>query len=229
LVNAALAAWPALRRTDAGEKADLVAVCMYLARGPVGAIALNDALRAGAELPVDSYTACLVSGLGRLPLQRRAVLRQLDHDPGWECGTVLTNEGFLSASVGHAVTTEGAAIDLLILPVSAHRTAELVANRGVDEAVFLPGRRFKVVAVRTAETTDEDDDGDGRPVVPPVAYLARELAPSESEAEDADARDEAAVTRLDRSLRDRRRRKPDLVDDGDVSARLTAPMPVLAP
>ncbi|TDV34592.1 hypothetical protein [Actinophytocola oryzae] len=219
LVNSALATWPALRRDDdPGEKADYVAVCVYLTRGPGGAVALNRALRAGEAVPED-YPACLVSGLGRLAVQRGVVLRQVIADPRWSAQTVLTDPGFVSTSVRHDITVDGATADLLILPDSARRTCELVRNRPIDEAVFLPGRRFRVLAVRTAEPARNDDSDD--PTVPTTAYLAREVVPDE---EDTAAADENALSKLDRAWRRRQRVRPNLVDDQDIAQRLTLPM-----
>ena len=217
LVNAAQAAWPALRRGDSGEKADYVAVCVYLTRGPAGGIALNRALRAGQSPPLETHPPCLVSGLGRLPVQRRVVVRQLTTTPGWAVGTVLTDPGFVSASVGHDVSVDGAAADLLLLPSSARRTSELVGHRQIDEAVFLPGRRFRILAVRTAERPDEDDDG---PTMPATAYLARELPPG------GEGDDKAALDKLDKAWQQRQRRKPLVIDDPDIVLRLTMPMVV---
>jgi hypothetical protein len=219
IVNSALATWPALRRGESGAKTDYVAVCVYLSRGTTGAPAINRALRRGAEVPVDGYLACLVAGLARLPLHRRAVLRQGRLDGRWAVGSVLTDPGFVSASVGHDVTVEGAEADLLIWPRSAHRTSELMANRPIEEAVFLPGRLFRILAVRTAE---EADDGDG-PTAPRTAVLLREIVPGEP---DAAAQDRVALAKLDRIWELRGKTAVRLVEDPDLVARLTMPMAV---
>lgn len=219
LVNSALAAWPALRRGDSGEKADFVAVCLYLMRGRTGAVEVNGALRAGTDVPVEAFTDCLVSGLGRLPVQRRPVLRQARFDPRWTVGTVLTDPGFVSASVELDVTAPGVDLDMLIWPASARRTGELLRNRQIDEAVFLPGRRFTVLATRADDVSDRDDD-DQRPA---TALLLRELASNEANSESANS---AALARLDRAWEHRKRTSLRLVDDADIEWRLTAPMAI---
>ncbi|MFI7122008.1 hypothetical protein [Amycolatopsis sp. NPDC049868] len=220
MVNSAMATWPALRRTELGAKADYVAVCLYLTRGPTGAVEVNQALRAGEEVQLDSYLACLVSGLGRLPVHRRVVLRQARSDRNWDIGTVLTDPGFVSASVSHDVGVPDAEVDLLVWPVSARRTSELVLHRPIDEAVFLPGRRFKVLAVRTAEQTDDDDDV---PSAPATTVLLRELRPDEP---DARSMDEAALARLERAWEKRKRTQVRFIEEPDVVRRLTVPMVV---
>ncbi|MFD2420644.1 hypothetical protein [Amycolatopsis pigmentata] len=220
LVNSALATWPALRRRETGAKADYVAVCLYLTRGPSGAVSVNRALRAGREVPLDAYTTCLVSGLARLPIHRRAVLRQARTDPRWPVGTILTDPGFVSASVGYDALIAEAEADLLIWPVSARRTTELVLNRPIEEAVFLPGRRFKVLETRTLDEPREDVEGQP---VPTTTVLLREIAPGES---DVDAADASALARLDRAWQLRQRSELRLITDSDMALRLTMPMVV---
>ena len=211
-VNVALSAWPMLR---AEGKADYVAVCLYLGRGPAGAVALDEALTAGSE-PFDGYVPCLVSGLRRLPTHRKVVLRQENGAEDRAVGAILWEPGFLSASTQLDVTTAAAELDLLIWPVSARRTSELLAGRAVDEAVFSVGRRFKALAVRTRE-----DEG----AAPKRALLARELLTDEDpESAEALARDAAALPRLERAWEQRRQAELRLIDDEDVVARLTAPL-----
>jgi hypothetical protein len=213
-VNVALSAWPTLR---ADAKADYVAVCLYLGRGPAGAVALDKALGAGPE-PFDGYVPCLVSGLRRLPTHRKVLLRQ-ENPRGADrpAGAVLWEPGFLSASTQLDITTAAAELDLLIWPVSARRTSELLAGRVVDEAVFPAGRRFKALAVRTREA---GDDGG-----PKQALLVRELVAEEDpESAEALARDAAALPRLERAWEQRQQAELRLVDDEDVVARLTAPL-----
>lgn len=204
-VNVALSAWPMLRPE---AKADYIAVCLYLGRDKGGAVSLNEALRAGEPEPYDGYLPCLVSGLRRLPTHRRVVLVQQKPDAG-PCaeGAVLTEPTFLSASTELDVTTPDAGADVLIWPMSARRTGELVAGRPVDEAVFVAGRRFKALSVR---------DGD-RPAV-----LARELLPDEDPVSaEAVARDQAALPKLERAWQTRRSARLRLVEDADVVTRLT--------
>lgn len=220
LVNSALATWPALRRRETGAKADYVAVCLYLTRGPSGAVSVNRDLRAGREVPLEAYTTCLVSGLARLPIHRRAVLRQACSDPQWPAGTIVTDPGFVSAGIQYDTVVPEAEIDLLIWPATARRTSELVLNRPIEEAVFFPGRRFKVLETRA--TQEPREDVEGQPV-PTTTVLLRELVPGES---DVDAADASALARLDRAWQVRQRTDLRLITDSDVVKRLTMPMVV---
>ncbi|WP_157984884.1 hypothetical protein [Lentzea terrae] len=204
-VNVALSAWPMLKPE---AKADLVAVCLYLGRGEGGATALADALAEGRE-PFDGYLPCLVSGLRRLPTHRKVVLRQENTEHAE--GTVLTEPGFLSASLHLDVTTGSARIDHLIWPVAARRTSELVMGRTFDEVVFPVGRRFKVLATKT---------GDGGP-----SMLSRELLPDEDpQSPEALERDRTVLPRLERAWRERQTADLRLIEEPDALARLTTPL-----
>ncbi len=229
-VNVALSAWPMLRPE---AKADYIAVCLYLGNGEGGATELNTALTTGGTVAFEGYLPCLMSGLRRLPTHRQVVLRQENLDDGDEfpfpAGTVLMEPAFLSASARLDVTTAAASLDVLIWPASARRTSELVMGRPIDEAVFPPGRRFKVLATRT--DTEEPVDGDEieGPRAPRMALLARELLTAEDpHTADAEARDTVALARLDRALAARRAAEARLVDDPDVVARLTTPLTLAA-
>lgn len=230
-VNAALATWPSMRVDESlGAKADYVAVCLYLGRGDGDARAVNDAVRQGLMGGLDGQIPCLASGIRRLPTHRRAVLRQGRAPDALEYrstpGTVLTEPGFLTASVDLDVTMPGAEFDVLIWPSSARRTSELILGRPVDEAVFLAGARFKALAVRTADDDqDEAENGEDTPAVPKVAILFRELTPGETtDTTELDERDLSVLAKLDRLLGRRQRGKARLVDDAEVSERLTTSM-----
>lgn len=231
-VNAALATWPSMRAEDSpAGKADYVAVCLYLSRGEGAANLVNGALRTGEGAVLDGHVPCLMSGLRRLPTHRRAVLRQgrvaesLEHrgDPG----TVLTEPGFLAASMDLDVTFPGADLDVLIWPASARRTSELMLSRPVGEAMFTAGARFKTLAVRSVsddEQEEPEDDPDALSA-PKVAVLFRELAPGEKlESADLDDRDRAVLAKLDSVLAGRRSAALRLIDDPDAIARLTTSM-----
>ncbi|GAA4531796.1 hypothetical protein [Amycolatopsis samaneae] len=231
-VNAALATWPSMRAEDSpAGKADYVAVCLYLSRGEGAANLVNGALRTGEGAVLDGHIPCLMSGLRRLPTHRRAVLRQgrvsesLEHrgDPG----TVLTEPGFLAASMDLDVTVPGADLDVLIWPASARRTSELMLSRPVGEAVFTAGARFKTLAIRSVpddEQEEPEDDPDALSA-PKVAVLFRELAPGEKlESADLDDRDRAVLAKLDSVLEGRRSAALRLVEDPDTIARLTTSM-----
>ena len=227
-VNAALATWPSMRQGDSpGVKADYIAVCLFLSSGEGAAAAVNRAVRAGREAPVDGQTACLSSGIRRLPTHRRPVLRQgkvgesLEH--GSVPGAVLTEPGFLAASIDLDVTVPGADLDVLIWPSSARRTSELMIGRPISEVLFVAGARFKALAVRTAETGEPEDDG---PVAPRIAVLFRELAPGESPSGsgELDERDLAVLEKLDRVLARRQGSRLRLVDEPGLISRLTTSM-----
>jgi hypothetical protein len=229
-VNAALATWPSMRQENTpGVKADYVAVCLYLGRHE-GTTGLSGAVRAGHSGPVDGQLPCLVSGIRRLPIHRRAVLRQgkvgesLEHRTA--TGELLTEPGFLTASMDLDVTMPGADLDVLIWPSSARRTSELMMSHPLEEAVFLAGARFKALAVRTVEdgAGEEDTGGEGA-AAPKVAVLYRELAPGESPSTaELDARDLAVLVKLDRVLAVRQKGGLRLVEDPDAVARLTGSM-----
>jgi hypothetical protein len=216
-VNAALATWPSLRQdASAGFKADLVAVCLYLSRDE--ATRVNAAIKDGLPAPVDAHIPCLASGIRRLPTHRRAVLRQSTLPDATPPGTLLTEPGFLTASMDLDITVPGAEVDVLIWPASARRTAELMSGRPVNEAVFVAGARFKALGVRK---TDEREDTDG-PTAPRVAVLFRELAPTEQHSgAELDERDQAVLEKLDRILERRLQRPLRLVDEPGVVGRLT--------
>ncbi|GAB3733881.1 hypothetical protein GCM10027598_58890 [Amycolatopsis oliviviridis] len=227
-VNAALATWPSMRQEDtAGVKADFVAVCLYLGRGAGNSHDLNEAVRSGTAEAIDDHVHCLVSGLRRLPTHRRAVLRQskaarpLERtvDPG----VLLTEPGFLCGSADLDVMVPGADLDVLIWPASARRTSALRIGQSVNEVVFFGGARFKALAVRTAEPLDEP--GEERPT-PRDAALFRELAPDEPApvSGELDEYDLAALAKLDRALETRRRSTLRVVEEPDVTGRLTSSM-----
>ncbi|MBB5896309.1 hypothetical protein [Kutzneria kofuensis] len=228
MVNVALSAWPMLRPE---AKADYIAVCMYLGYGEGGAVALNETLGTGGPAPFDGYLPCLTSGLRRLPTHRRVVLRQEKLEDGDECpyaaGTVLDEPAFLSASAALDITTPEAGLDVLIWPLSARRTTELVMGRAVDETVFPAGRRFKALAVLTSDAEPGEDVDEVR--APKTAVLVRELVPGEEpKSPEALARDEAALSRLERAWQARQEAELRVVEDPDLVARLTIPMTVAA-
>jgi hypothetical protein len=228
-VNAAMATWPALRGGDNGEaKADLAAVCLYLGgRAGTRAAAVDDAVRQGREGVVDGHLPCLVGGLRRLPVHRRPVLRQGVEEVGPEQGTpgrLLAEPGFLTASTDLDVTVADARYDVLIMPATARRTAELVGGGSVAEAVFPAGSRYRTLGM----SSRDDLPADG---APRVALLLRELSPDEepNPAEELDARDRAALSRLERALAGRRRAAVRVVSEPAAVARLTRRIAVVAP
>ncbi|WP_410650733.1 hypothetical protein [Amycolatopsis sp. cmx-4-54] len=224
-VNAAMASWPSLRQeNDHGVKTDYVAVYLYFGTGEGAGPALNDAVHAGQDPPLAGHLPCLVSGVRRLPTHRRPVLRQgLSADAverHGAPGTVLTEPGFLSASMELDITLPGAAFDVLIWPSTARRTTELLPGGVLNETIFMAGARFKALAVRTA--AERADHEPGSPAAPRDAVLLRELAPGESpDSTELDDRDLAVLERLDRVLARRQEATIRLMDDGGAVARLT--------
>ncbi|NWJ74052.1 hypothetical protein HX744_26610 [Pseudonocardia sp. ICBG1122] len=226
-VNAALASWPSLRTGDtSGVKTDLAAVCLYLGDGERGGGPVNESVRSGGNDLPEGQLACLVSGLRRLPTHRRPVLRQgrspeppPDHAV---VGGTLAEPGFLSAAGELDVTVPDAGYDVLIWPMTARRTSELVAGRPVAEVVFPAGTRFRTIGVRDAPAPE---DADGGPVAPRLALLVRELGADEGEGSGGlGERDQAALARLERALERRRRMTLRTVEDPDVVRRLTVPL-----
>jgi hypothetical protein len=138
-------------------------------------------------------------------------------------GALLTEPGFLTASMDLDVTVPGADLDVLIWPASARRTSELMLSRPLNEVVFAAGARFKALAVRTAEDEEDAGDRDG-PVAPRVAVLFRELAPSEQPDAELDERDLAVLAKLDQVLARRQTAELRPVEDPDVVTRLTESM-----
>ncbi len=234
-VNAALAAWPALRRDDAsGAKIDYVAVCLYLGRSASGAVRLNAALRRRQPPEIDGYLPCLVSGLRRLPLQRRPVVCQGRLDAPvhelYRVGSILSEPGFRSASVALDAAVAGADIDFMLWGRTARQVSVLVPGRAFDEAIFSAGTRFKVLAVRAGEVPADRAGtagasgpaaGDGRVRLPDQTVLLREVPPEATATPDVlDDEDTSVLARLDRALGQRRSLVPQPIDDEDLTERL---------
>ncbi|NLU81075.1 hypothetical protein HCA58_22555 [Micromonospora sp. HNM0581] len=223
-VNAALSTWPALRDDSPGAKADYAAVCVYLGRTDWGGVRLNAALRAGRLPDLAGYLPCLVSGMRRLPLHRRAVLCQATLggpvERSYPVGATLTEPTFRSASAGLDVAVPGADIDLLIWSRSARQTSVLGSpDRPLDEATFLSGTRFKVLEVRRSKP----GGGDGAEL-PAVTVLLREVSPGERTGMTGlDEADRVALSRLTRALAQRRSQSPRVVEDVDLVERLAGP------
>ena len=141
---------------------------------------------------------------------------------------MLTEPGFLSASVALDVTVPQADLDMLVWPYSARRTSELAVGRSLAEAMFPTGRRFKALAVRTMDDHEAEATNGGIPF-PGTAMLIRELAPGEDPTTaDAVCRDRTILSKLDRALAGRRRLTPKVLDDPDIALRLCSPMAVVA-
>ena len=222
VVNAAMARWPMLRRDAAdAAKADFVAVCLYLGASTHGAVALNAALRGGQLEMVDGYLACLVSGLRQLPLHRRPVLCQARLDQSaqtlYPIGSLVTEPALLSVDVMGAITTPDADVDFLIWPRTARQAAVLGSGGDVDEAVFPPGSRLRVLTV--------DDELRQQPAAglaaPPTAVLLRELLPDEQPAgTELDDADRTALGKLRHALAQRRATGLRALADRDAVARI---------
>ncbi|ANY07681.1 hypothetical protein AFB00_16810 [Pseudonocardia sp. HH130630-07] len=233
-VNTAMATWPALRggaghESDSDAKADFAAVYLYLdGREVSGAADIDAAIRRGHEGGVGGQLPCLVAGLRRLPVHRRPVLRQGIDDVAAEqgvTGRLLGEPAFISASTELDVTVPGARYDVLIMPASARRTGELVGGGPVAEVVFPAGSRYRTLGLHEADPAAEESG------FPRVALLLRELAPDEtaSTAGELDARDRAALSRLERAVAGRRRATARIVEDPVAVARLTRRLSVVSP
>ncbi|WP_433534226.1 hypothetical protein ACQPZK_18755 [Micromonospora sp. CA-249363] len=219
LVNAALAAWPALRQEIApAEKSDLVAVRAYLR---TSAATVNAALRAGQDVGTPGFLPCLVSGLRRLPPYRRAVVGQgrlgVPARRLYPEGTTLVEPAFRSVSGSLDVCADGADVDFVVLSRTARQIGVLAEHSDLDEAVFLAGTRFRVLAVN-------DEPGGDRGALPGTAVLLRELLPGDTgSGRGLDDDDRAALRRLQRALDRRRSAAPRVVTDEGTADRLAGP------
>ncbi|MFV2021920.1 hypothetical protein [Micromonospora sp. LOL_023] len=221
-VNAALAAWPALRQDiSAKAKIDLVAVRVYFGRSELGAARLNAGLRVGQQPELSSYLSCLVSGLRRLPPCRRAMLCQgrlaVPAQQLYAEGTTLVEPGFRSVS-GAGLAVEGADVDYLVWSRTARQAGALAERQELDEAVFLAGARFKVLAVRQGSPPPSEDIA-----VPTTAVLLREVLPGEPDSSDLGEADRTALSRLERALRRRWSVAPQALTDEEAIDRLAGP------
>ncbi|MEU8328665.1 hypothetical protein [Micromonospora sp. NPDC048839] len=222
-VNAALAAWPALRQgISASAKTDFVAVHVFFGRSDAGAARLNAGLRAGRAPDLPGYLPCLVSGLRRLPPYRRAMLcqgRLADQARHlYPEGGLLVEPGFRSVSGATDLAVEGADVDYLVWSRTARQAGALAERQDLDEAVFLAGARFKVLAVREGAAPPADRAG-----IPTTAVLLREVLPDEQSASGLDDADRTALSRLERALTRRRAASPRLLTDAHTIDRLVGP------
>ncbi|WP_433113004.1 hypothetical protein [Micromonospora sp. CA-246542] len=219
LVNAALAASPALRQEIApAEKSDLVAVRAYLR---TSAATVNAALRTGQDIDTPGFLPCLVSGLRRLPPYRRAVVGQgrlgVPARRLYPEGRTLVEPAFRTVSASMDVCADGADVDFVVLSRTARQIGLLGEHGDLDEAVFLAGTRFKVLAV-------DDEPGGDRGALPGTAVLLRELLPGDTgSGRGLDDDDRAALRRLQRALDRRRSATPRMVTDEGTADRLAGP------
>lgn len=223
-VNAALAAWPALRQgISASAKTDFVAVHVFLGRSDERAARLNARLRAGHLPNLPGYLPCLVSGLRRLPPYRRVMLCQgrlaAQARHLYPEGGLLVEPGFRSVSGATDLAAEGADVDFLVWSRTARQAGALAERQDLDEAVFLAGARFKVLAVHEGPTSAH------RAGIPATAVLLREVLPGEQPTSGLDDADRTTLTRLERTLTRRRSATPRLLTDTDTDTigRLVGP------
>ncbi|MGW4735662.1 hypothetical protein ACWEQC_42045 [Streptomyces shenzhenensis] len=192
-VNRALAGMPALRGEEMeAARIDLIALRMYLrdGEGPLDHAELTRSLRAGEQRLVP-YAGCLVSGLGRLPSYRGAVLRGPGGATGLgelRTGDVLRDPAPLSGlPLDPAGKDRTAGAGFAIWSITGRRVRQLLD--GGDEVVFAPGTAFKVLDVRT--------DG-AAPLV-----LLRQLPDTQAVSPVPEDADDTALTRLEHALTDR--------------------------
>ncbi|MFC8448882.1 hypothetical protein [Kitasatospora sp. NPDC057223] len=183
---------PALRSAPREDlRTDLAAVFLHHADSgvPVSRTELVEAARRPGPGPLDSFLACLGSGLRRLPSHHGAVL--LGADPGpeelehYRPGAELTEPAPVVGLPAHDVEL-GAAVEFVVWSATGRRTAAF-ADTGEPEVVFPPGSRFSVIDLLPA--------GEGRP----TRILLREIAhpgAEESEAGHLGDRDRQARLRL---------------------------------
>jgi hypothetical protein len=193
-VNRAMTRMPALRgpQLDAA-RADLVAVHVYLSGG------LDDLGRRNAAGGVPAgYTACLRSGLGRLPSYRGAAVRgglSAGDLERFMPGAVLRESGPVSAlPIGAAGGLPGTAGGYAIWSSTGRRVRPLLGSApgaASDEVVFPPGAVFRVLDVRSAGPA---------PTVLLVEVVGGGAAVDDRPGGLSDA-DRAALERLDEALR----------------------------
>ncbi|GLY86794.1 hypothetical protein [Actinoallomurus iriomotensis] len=150
-VNRAMTRMPALRgvQVDAA-RTDLVAVHIHLSGG-------EDELGQGDGGVPAGYTACLSSGLCRLPSYRGVVVRGGLPEGGLERfmpGSVVREAGPVSAlPIGIAAGLSAAAGGYVIWSATGRRVRPLLGSTpgaASDEVVFPPGVAFRVLDVRAA-------------------------------------------------------------------------------
>jgi hypothetical protein len=190
-VNRAMTRMPALRgaQVDAA-RTDLVAVHIHLSGGH-GEL---DAREPGGAGTPACYTACLASGLGRLPSYRGVAVRGgLPADGGLERfvpGSVLRDPRPVSAlPVGVAADLPATAGGYVIWSLTGRRVRPLLgAGTGAasDEVVFPPGTGFRVLDVRSAGPA-------------PIVLLSEVRGAGQGPGVLDDA-DRAALARLDEAL-----------------------------
>jgi len=206
---------------SAQAKTDLVAVRVFFGRSELGAARLNARLRAGHQRELPGYLSCLVSGLRRLPPCRRAMLCQgrlaVPARRLYPEGATLVEPGFRSVS-GAGLAVEGADVDYLVWSRTARQAGALAGLQELDEAVFLAGARFKVLAVREGDPPPAEEVA-----IPTTAVLLREMLPGEPETSGLDEADRTALTRLERALRRRWSAAAQPLTDEEAIDRLAGP------
>ncbi|MFE9853129.1 hypothetical protein ACFYPN_30660 [Streptomyces sp. NPDC005576] len=191
----ALSRLPALRvqaqREDA--RADLIAVRAYLT-SPEGKLSHRGVERAFADGDRDimPFVACAASGLRRLPSHRGPAARSAGTESGAADGLIAGQElcqaGPMSALVLEGMAPSATVDRYLIWSVVGRRVRPLLeqstAPDVLEEIVFGPGTRFRVLAV---------DDAAGSRLI-----LLRELGPSTPPGRPGQALDSQDVAILDR-------------------------------
>jgi hypothetical protein len=191
-VNRAMTRMPALRgaQVDAA-RTDLVAVHIYLSGGQ-GELDEED----GGGMPA-GYTACLGSGLCRLPSYRGAVVRGGLPEGGLERfmpGSVVREPGPVSAlPIGVAAGLSAAAGGYVIWSSTGRRVRPLLGSTSgaaSDEVVFPPGAAFRVLDVRSAGPA-------------PIVLMTEVVGggPVDERPGGLDDADRATLERLDEALR----------------------------
>jgi hypothetical protein len=141
---------PGLRSATAGEPqaavvTDFAAVLDFLADDQRRTAAASRAGTAG-----DPRTACVISGLRRLPSFTGAVFSSASLSPdaagGYVVGLTLVEPAFVDATSSALVALEGN-IEYVIWSQAGKRIAALAADAGGDEILFAAGTAYKVLRV----------------------------------------------------------------------------------
>ncbi|MDN3354819.1 hypothetical protein [Actinomadura sp. DC4] len=195
-VNRAMTRMPALRgpQMDA-TRTDLVAVHLYLSDSHSELTPPGEKTPDDADLP-GCYTACLASGLCRLPSYRGVAVRgglPADGALGrFVPGSVLREPGSVSAlPLAAAAGLSAAAGGFVIWSSTGRRVRPLlgsVPGLAADEVVFPPGTGLRVLDVRSAGPA-------------PIILLSEVLgAAADDRSGDLDDADRATLERLDEAL-----------------------------
>ncbi len=137
-------------RTGEDVLCDAVAVRLYLS---APGATIDAGLRAARKGPHVPFARCVVSGLGRLPSHRGAVVFAASPTPQqWELlrsRRLVTEWGFTNALTAPGTDQDGA-VEVLLWSMTARRTRLLEPeedDRTENRVLFVPGTSFKILSM----------------------------------------------------------------------------------